>query len=214
MAILKSKVAQALKKPEPAPKTEVSDTVTTINNALSQQLQQLLKPKKVQAPKKKAAKKAVKAAVHSDISSTCSSPVKKERSPNKNIVKNYARAMINFALSELAVPYLELHIEKQEEKLTLAEFKKFLQDQKEKINSIKTLRELLLITDDDETRLVAYKEVFRDICETFVKMFSVNWIFSSKLSDKTIHLKYRFKMLRRIRNPEQFTYLENFNKRG
>lgn len=211
MAILKAKIARALQKqPSPILKPIPLDsllTTTKITRA-SQKTTKPLPVKTVLASKKKAQ-------IASDTSSTCSSPTnKKERSPNKNIVKNYARAMINFALSELAGPYLEKIIEDQEEQLiSLNEFKTVLQDQKEKINSIVTLRALLLITEQDNVQTVAFKEVFRDICETFVKLFSVNWIFSSKLSDKMIHLKYRFKILRRIRNPELFTYLENFNKR-
>lgn len=135
---------------------------------------------------------------------------KKEIQSNKNIVKNYARAMINFALSNMARAQLNKILQK--ECVDLQSFKKFVQAQKEDINSIKKLRELLLITEEDSEKTAALKRAFARISEVFVKFYSVNWIFNSKVSDKLIHLRYRFKILRRIRNPEHFTYLENFNK--
>ncbi len=138
-------------------------------------------------------------------------PPRRDTQTNKNIVKNYARAMINFALSEMSRPYLNKIIE--EHNINLKEFKEFLLIQKEIINSIKTLRDALLIPEGDEmTKQSSLKRAFRAISEIFIKFFSVNWIFNSKINDKLLHLKYRYKILRRIRNPEHFTYLENFNK--
>lgn len=137
-------------------------------------------------------------------------PARRDVQTNKNIVKNYARAMINFALSEMSQTYLNKII--AEEGIDHKEFKEFLLTQKEIINSIKTLRDALLIPEGDRSKLSAFKRAFKAISEIFIKFFSVNWIFNSKINDKTLHLKYRFKILRRIRNPEHFTYLENFNK--
>jgi len=135
---------------------------------------------------------------------------KKEIQPNKNIVKNYARAMVNFALSDMALYYLRKF--SQELGCDLKEFRVFVAEQKEDINSIKTLREMLLISSGDNEQMIKLKNMFRAISEIFVKFFSVNWIFNSKVSDKRLHLKYRYKILRRVRSPEHFTYLENFNK--
>lgn len=129
---------------------------------------------------------------------------------NRNIVKNYSRAMINFALSNVALPHLSQI--SQEEFVNLNEFKLFLKSQKKAVNSIKTLRDLLLIKKDEDIKIAAFKRVFGKISEVFVKFFSINWIFHSKISDRMMHVKYRFKILRRIRNPEYFTYLENFHK--
>jgi len=135
---------------------------------------------------------------------------KKEVQTNKNIVKNYARAMVNFALSYIAIKYLRNMT--QTEGVDLKGFRSFVSKQKEDINSIKTLREMLLIPEGESKENAAYKRVFQAISEIFVKFFSVNWIFNSKVGDKLLHLKYRFKILRRVRCPEHFTYLENFNK--
>ena len=140
----------------------------------------------------------------------CRSPSKNEKQSNKNIVKNYARAMINFALSGLAIPYLNRIT--VDIPVNVKDFRAHLQEQKEDVNSIKKLRDLLLIYPKDSKEMKTYKKVFKEVCEIFVKCFSVNWIFNSKVSDKLTHLKYRFKVLRRIRRPECFTYIENFNK--
>lgn len=146
------------------------------------------------------------------ISTSGSPPVrKKEIQTNKNIVKNYARAMVNFALSEMANQYINKFAPM--ENIDLKEFKAFVLANKEDINSIKTLREMLMISDEQErTKIGALKRIFKSVSEIFVKFYSVNWIFNSKLGDKRLHLRYRFKILRRVRNPEHFTYLENFNK--
>jgi len=130
---------------------------------------------------------------------------------NKNIVKNYARAMVNFAVSAQALPYLD-KILQDEDEINLNDFRMYMQERKEDITSIKNLRELLMVNDDDEDQAIAFKRIFRKTCIVFIKFFSVNWIYSSKVSDKITHVRYRFKILRRVKNPEFFTYLENFSK--
>jgi len=147
---------------------------------------------------------------HSPKSKSSSS--KREFQSNKNIVKNYARAMINFSLSATAIPYLNRILKNEIKEVNLNDFRMYMQEQKEDITSIKNLRELLLVRWEEDDTVSTFKRVFKEICVVFVKFFSVNWIYSSKINDKVTHVKYRFKILRRIRNPELFTYLENFSK--
>jgi len=128
----------------------------------------------------------------------------------KNIMKNYSRVLVKFALSKLAVPYLKVIL--YEEGVGLQDFLNFLKERRTKINCIKSLKELLLIEEKDPEKIKVIKKTFQKISEIFLKFFSVNWIFSSKVSDKLAHLKYRFKMLRRIQNPTYFSYLQDFNK--
>jgi len=137
---------------------------------------------------------------------------KRESNTNKNIVKNYARAMSNFALSKTALPYLQEILESQG-KVSLRGFKMFIKKNKEDITSIRRLRELLLITEEDAELVCGYKNVFKALSMVFLKSFSVNWIYASKVSDKLTHVKYRFKMMRRVENPEYFTYLEDFARK-
>jgi len=133
-----------------------------------------------------------------------------ERTPSRNIIKNYSRALTTFALSSMALSYLETIIAKEGSLLTLKDFLDFVKENKKRVNCIKNLREMLLVSPYDNKKIACMKKVFTRICEIFLKFFSVNWIYNSKISDKMMHMKYRFKMLRRVRNPEYFTYLEGF----
>lgn len=126
----------------------------------------------------------------------------------KNIIKNYGRVLANFAASDLALPYLIKLAE--QENIEPKEFRKFIASKTKQARCIKGLRDLLLVNEKDDNVAVAYKRIFRELAIIFMKFFSVNWIFGGKLCDKKIHLKYRFKILRRIQNPEFFTYLKGF----
>ena len=125
-----------------------------------------------------------------------------------NIIKNYSKAIIHFVLSSSCLPYLDLELCK--EGLSLEEFRSFVREQKNKINCIKNLRSVLIIELTDSEKIAASKRVFQSISEVFLKYFSVNWLFNSKVDNKITHLNARFRILRRIRNPESFTYLEGF----
>lgn len=128
----------------------------------------------------------------------------------KSVVKNYGNAIGSFASSKLALPYLEKMLANQN--LTPREFQKCVSDKKISMCNINNLREMLteLCNDTEKERL--FKRVFKQIAEIFIKYFSVNWIFHGKLKHKETHLKYRFKMLRRIQRPELFTYLKEKSK--
>jgi len=125
----------------------------------------------------------------------------------KNIMKNYSKAMVAFALSDKALPYLA------NAEMELNEFREILEARKKDIHCIQSLRGLLLIEKEDSYKTKSFKKAFKKVCLVFLKFFSVNWIFHSKISDKMMHLKYRGKMLRRVQAPEYFTYLEGFSKK-
>jgi len=129
----------------------------------------------------------------------------------KNVVKNYGKAICSFATSEIARPYLLPIVHK--ENIQAEDFIQYVTNHKEAIDSIKTLRAILLIEEDDSDEVKAYKRTFAAIGEAFIKYFSVNWIFSGRVTHKDAHLKFRYKMLRRIRDPESFTYIQK-SRRG
>ncbi len=129
---------------------------------------------------------------------------KKSTNSTKNIVKNFGRAMVTFSISKVAFPYIELKLKELD--LDYKDFRKYLVERKENMDGISSLRALLLVDDEDEEMIIAIKEAFQYSAEVFVKYFSVNWIYNSKVGDKKNHLKARFKILRRIREPEYFTY--------
>ncbi len=135
---------------------------------------------------------------------------RKRSSMGNNIMKNYCRAFVNFGLSDLANPYLN---KREEIMISTQRFRQILEAKKRKVNCIKSLRSLLLHVKHESREMDAFKCEFQRLCEVFLKYFCVNWIFHSKVADKIKHLHYRGKMLRRIQNPEFFTYLEEFGKR-
>ncbi len=130
-----------------------------------------------------------------------------------NIMKNYCRALVNFGISPMAEAYV-----KQEEGegpiITPEAFRAILNSKKKKVNCIKTLRALLLNDGRDSKEMRAFKPIFQRVCIVFLKFFCANWIFNSKVADKMKHLKYRGKMLRRVQNPQFFTYLEDSSKKS
>jgi len=131
---------------------------------------------------------------------------KEDKKSTKTIVKNYGKAISSFAISSIAVPYLVPLLNQEQVKLN--EFVDYIGKAKETIEGIDTFRALLLAKPNDEKKAASFKTIFRTIAEIFIKYFSVNWIFSGRMSNKKVHLQYRFKMLRRVQSPELFTYLK------
>ena len=126
------------------------------------------------------------------------------------IVRNYAKALCTFAYSDMAAVYLkEIIHDRYQGEAELTSFQKYIKDKKGKTASISSLRELLMIKESDSNKEKIYKQIFTEISVIFIKFFSVNWIFSGKVKYRLEHIKYRHKMLRRIKNPEFFTYLKS-----
>ena len=142
------------------------------------------------------------------------SPTKKDAKPSKvipgtKVVRNYAKALCSFASSAIAIPYIQKLLEQDIEAKTIIEdFQNYIAQKKDKTISIVSLRGLLMITGKDSPIEKLYKEIFMETSVVFIKFFSVNWIFSGKVKYRLEHMKYRHKMLRRVRNPELFTFLK------
>ena len=124
----------------------------------------------------------------------------------KNIAKNFGKAICNFSISAISLPYLTPILEK--EHIEYSAYKIFIKRSKQNIDGLFSFRSVLLVEENDTEQIKAAKRVFKAIGEIFVKYFSVNWIYHGKVLHKKAHLTFRFKMLRRIQNPELFTYLQ------
>ena len=124
----------------------------------------------------------------------------------KNIVKNYGKVIATFACSDVSMSYLEEILKKIS--LPLSDFMEYMRKIKSSIEGIDSFRTALVIKDTDSETCKNCKRVFQKIGEVFIRYFSVNWIYSSRIVHKLTYLKYRFKILRRIQNPEMFTYLK------
>jgi len=127
----------------------------------------------------------------------------------KNIVKNYGRAICNFILAPISKVYLVDILKKHGDSVTLKQFSEFIKNKKEDVDCIERFKAMLMIKIGDSSSEKTFKSIFLDIGEIFIKYFSVNWIYNGRLTYKESHLNFRFKMLRRLRNPELFTYLKS-----
>jgi len=124
----------------------------------------------------------------------------------KNLAKNYGKAITSFASSSLATPYLQPIL--QREGLDSEDFYNYMKSAKDSIQGIDSFRAFLLVNSNDDAKLVAQKRAFQAMGIVFIKYFSVNWIMHGRINNKIVYLKNRFKILRRIQNPEVFTYLQ------
>ena len=134
----------------------------------------------------------------------------KSKLSSKNIVKNFGKAMCSFASSSLALPYLECISRDME--FCQSDFQTHIRSKMSTIDSLNSVRSLLYIDAKDTETVATFKKVFQRMCMVFIKFFSVNWIFQGKMFHKRAHLDARFKMLRRVKNPEYFTYFREFSK--
>jgi len=139
-------------------------------------------------------------------SGTPSNNANEDYKATKNLAKNYGKAITAFASSNLANPYLEPVLQK--ERLSLEDFLDYMKAAKDSIQGIDSFRAFLLVNDYDSHKLVAQKRAFQAMGIIFIKYFSVNWIMHGRINNKIVYLKNRFKILRRIQNPEVFTYLQ------
>jgi hypothetical protein len=140
-------------------------------------------------------------------SGVCESLGNDHEHSTKNIVKNYGNAIIGFGITKVALPYIQ---DKAEEYgVNVAEFQKFMSTKKDSISGIDSLRSFLMESNKDTEQTRGFKAMFKHLAVVFIKYFSVNWIFNSKIKYKEAHLKFRNRMLRRIMDPEHFTYLKS-----
>jgi len=207
MPYLKNKIAKAILK-----NTQSSDDLNPVKVEYTDEKQQLVKieepaqPKQTKTKAKPAPKKTSKNQKPTEEISASILQAKKTANSAKNIVKNFGRAMVTFAISKLAVPYIEDKL--RELNLEYHVFQSYLFQRKENMDGISSLRALILIEDSDDESTKAIKRAFQYTGEIFIKYFSLNWIYNSKLGDKLVHVKSRFKILRRIQNPQYFTYFK------
>jgi len=131
----------------------------------------------------------------------------------KNIVKNYGRAICNFILTPLFLPYFNDIVERDKENVTLEEFQQYISERKEAVDCIERFKEMLIVSKSDSEKEGAFKRIFKKSGIIFIKYFSVNWIFHGRVTYKESHLYFRHKMLRRLNNPHLFTYLKSFAKK-
>jgi len=135
-----------------------------------------------------------------DKFSTISAHMLRTKKPvsKRAIFKDYSKALINFALSSLAFPYLNIQIEEQA--ISIETFKEILSDKKEKKAS---LRSMLLAEEDDSLEITAFKLAFKNICKAFLEVYFLNWILKENSHERIAYFRFRSKMMRKIQHPER-----------
>src|SRR4051794_2457375 len=93
----------------------------------------------------------------------------------KNLIKNYGRAIVSFADSALSDPYLLDFSSKYVE-----EFRTFIRKKKFAIVGVENFKSLILPSKLDNSRVMNFKMLFKQLAIVFIKYFSVNWIYNSK----------------------------------
>lgn len=128
-------------------------------------------------------------------------PIKKLRNETKNIPKNFGKAIVSF-------------IEKQE-KLTMSILQRFpnldyaqfileMRQRRRRINSIADLRALWL---EAENR---FAEPTRILSLIFLKKHSLPYIFHSRVTNYEGHIKYRYRLMEALKDPQNFTSIKSF----
>ena len=131
-------------------------------------------------------------------------PTKRLSERLKNMVKNYGKQCVIFAINTSE----ELLEEKGLIKKEIPQFKNYYKNNISGITNIESFRKLLLATENDSLEIIKFKKVFQSVSIIFIMNFSMQWIFASaRIKDRHGHLFARFKMLRRVQNPENFTYI-------
>jgi hypothetical protein len=123
----------------------------------------------------------------------------------KNLVKNFGRAIANFAASSLAMPYIPESTFKSEEERD--RFIDYCLAKRDEIQTIESFKDAYWADDNDEEEMKVFKKTFQRLAEVFMRYFSVNWIFTGRMRYKEEYLKFRGALLRRILDPEAFIYI-------
>ena len=129
---------------------------------------------------------------------------------NKNFIKNvdltYFKAILTFINSHIALPYVKNFI--QQENIKFTEFTSFIgQCQESASNGLQAFRQILLINETTDKRMISLKIIFKALAEIFVREHSINWIQQSRLTYKEEYINYRLKMLKKIQNPVKYLNL-------
>ncbi|CAD8062212.1 unnamed protein product [Paramecium sonneborni] len=117
----------------------------------------------------------------------------------KNITKNYSKAIISYIFNN---PEL---VQKMMSKQRYVDFVNFLKNKKNQMTNIKQLRDLWV----DGGKNAEFNRVFRIISQQFLKTQAVSYVYNSRISNTQWHLKYRFNLLRALKEPENFKFIKD-----
>ena len=132
----------------------------------------------------------------------------------KNMIRNYGKAICSFAVNTIALPYIENILEQEQiTEISLTDFFDFVRWRRSKIETINTFKESVYPAENDGDKHRNFKKLLFSLAEVFMKHYCVNWIYSSKLGNKMEHLKYRFRFLRMLKSPVFFANVKSVIKK-
>ncbi|CAD8101067.1 unnamed protein product [Paramecium sonneborni] len=117
----------------------------------------------------------------------------------KNITKNFSKAIISYILNN------EELIQKL---ITPDQFESFialLKNKKNAMTNIKQLRDLWV----ENGKNPEFNKMFRIISQYFLKNQAVPYVYNSRISNTAWHLKYRYNLLRALKEPENFKFIKD-----
>ncbi|CAD8055500.1 unnamed protein product [Paramecium primaurelia] len=117
----------------------------------------------------------------------------------KNITKNYSKAIISYIFNNPQV------VQGLMQKYRYDDLVNFLKNKKNSMTNIKQLRDLWL----DGGKNAEYNRVFRIISQLFLKTQAVSYVYNSRISNTQWHLKYRYNLLRALKEPENFKFIKD-----
>eukprot|EP01015_Nassula_variabilis_P018125 TRINITY_DN2935_c0_g1_i1.p1 TRINITY_DN2935_c0_g1~~TRINITY_DN2935_c0_g1_i1.p1 ORF type:complete len:172 (+),score=1.74 TRINITY_DN2935_c0_g1_i1:66-518(+) len=125
----------------------------------------------------------------------------------KNVPKNFGKQIVIFAQSALCKPQVEKYFDNDKEKV--ANFQTYLDQIKDKITSIPTLRDQWIVPENTSNLLMKEnKKLFRSLSYIFLEFYAIRWIYNSKVSQKQAHIQHLKTLKNAIQNPEEFTCLK------
>ncbi|CAD8088591.1 unnamed protein product [Paramecium primaurelia] len=132
--------------------------------------------------------------------------VKKSKKINKvnytkNITKNFSKAIISYITQNKDIGLKLLDTQEFED------FMQILKEKKNKMTNIQQLRELWVDCEDE--KLKQFNQTFRIFSQYFLRQQSVAYIYNSRIMNTGWHLKYRYNLLRALREPQNFKYIKD-----
>lgn len=74
-------------------------------------------------------------------------------------------------------------------------------------DSLKSISQLRSLWTDSENK---FAKVYRILSMEYLRKHSLGYIFNSRVNNHSRHIKYRYKIMQSVSNPESFTCMKEF----
>ncbi len=122
-----------------------------------------------------------------------------QKNETKNIPKNFGKAILAFIQKHKKI--VKTIMDKYKSG-TAKELIDYLELRKKEITTIADLRSLWIDN--------PYAQVIRTLSCVFLRKYSLNYIFNSRVCNYVSHIKYRQRFLEAIQAPNEFKHIKDF----